>query len=72
MTPRQFFHLDELEKFEVWYHAEFIGRRREGQYQYECRKIDNFYLEYKIVNGKYVDVCFFKNPKLFQYFSDYQ
>ncbi len=67
MTPRQFFHLDDLGKFEAWYNAELIGRRKEGECLYECRKIDGFYLEYKIVNGKYVDVFFFKNPELFRY-----
>ena len=69
MTPVQFFNLDELEKFEAWYNAELIGRRTDGECQYECRKIGNFYLEYKIVNGRYNDVCFFKHPALFHYFS---
>ena len=62
MTSYQFDCLNDLQKFEAWCNAEYIGRRYDANQLLECRKIDAFYVVYKINNGIYTHLRYFRCP----------
>jgi hypothetical protein len=70
MTLYEFIHIDEMEQIEAFWNGVLIGERPEGEFKFECRQIDDFYVEYKILNGQYIDMCTFKNPDLLQPYLD--
>lgn len=66
MTLNEFLRFDEMEQIEAFWNGVEIGRRSEGAFVIECRQIEDFYVEYKILGGHYIDICGFKNPDLLQ------
>lgn len=64
MTLYEFLKSDELDQIEAFWEGIFIGRRSDGAFVTECRQIGDFYVEYKILGGHYIDMCGFKNPDL--------
>lgn len=66
MTLYEFLILDEIKQIEAFWSGVPIGSRGEGAFVIECRQIDDFYVEYKILGGHYIDMCGFKNPDLLQ------
>ena len=66
MSLYEFLRSGEIEQIEAFWTGVFIGQRSDGQFVIECRQIDDFYVEYKILRGHYIDLCAFKNPDLLQ------
>jgi hypothetical protein len=66
MTLYQFLRSDEMEQIEAFWDGVLVGNRSEGAFVIECRQIDDFYVEYKILGGHYIDMCAFKNTDLLQ------
>jgi hypothetical protein len=62
MTLLEFSKLDELEQIEHFWDGALIGERRDGDFVIQCRQIDGFYVEYKIMGGYYLDMWIFTNP----------
>ena len=66
MTLYEFLRSGEMEQIEAFWAGIFIGQRSDGAFAVECRQIDDFYVEYKILGGHYIDMCAFKNTDLLQ------
>ncbi|HWI90426.1 MAG TPA: hypothetical protein VNT20_04085 [Flavisolibacter sp.] len=64
MTLYEFLMLDETEQVEIFWNGVPVGSVCDGAFVIECRQIDDFYIEYKILGGHYIDMCGFKNPDL--------
>jgi hypothetical protein len=47
-----------------------VGERSNGEFKIECRQIDDFYVEYKMLGGHYIDMRSFKNPDMLQPYLD--
>jgi hypothetical protein len=66
MTLYEFLRLDEMDQIEAFWNGVPVGTRSEGAFVIECRQIDDFYVEYKLLGGHYIDMCGFKNTDLLQ------
>lgn len=66
MTLQDYFQLDEMERQEIFWSGEFIGELRDGEFRMVCHQVNDFYVEYKILGGHYLDSRVFKNPDLLQ------
>jgi len=66
MSLNEFLGFDEMEQIEAFWTGVFIGRRSDGGFVIECRQIDDFYVEYKILGGHYIDIHVFKDPAFLQ------
>ena len=64
MTLDEFLRCGEMEQLEAFWNGIFIGNRSSGAFVMECRQIDDFYVEYKILGGHYIGMSGFKNPEL--------
>lgn len=64
MTLYEFLRSGEMEQLEAFWNGIPVGTRSNGGFVIECRQIDDFYVEYKILGGHYIDMCGFKNPEL--------
>jgi hypothetical protein len=47
-----------------------VGERNDGEFEIGCRQVDDFYVEYKVNSGQYIDVRSFKNPDGLQPYFD--
>lgn len=70
MTLYQFKQLDEGEQIEAFWDGVLVGERTEGSFVFECRQIDDFYVEYKIRDRDYKEMKCFRNPDLLQSYFD--
>jgi hypothetical protein len=70
MTLYEFNSIDEMEQIEAFWNGVLVGERSDGEFKIECRQIDDFYVEYKILNGQYIDMRSFKNPEMLQPYLD--
>lgn len=70
MSLYEFLRSGEMEQIEAFWNGVFIGERSSGDFKIECRQIDDFYVEYTILGGHYIDMCAFKNPELLQDYLD--
>jgi hypothetical protein len=70
MTLKDFLHADEMEQVEVFWNGTFVGSRRDGGFVIECRQVNDFYVEYTILGGHYIDMHVFKDPELLQPYLD--
>ena len=72
MTLYKFNSLDEMEQIETFWEGVKIGIRLENGFVYECRQVDDFYIEYKKdeTGTNYLDMRSFKNPDLLQSYLD--
>jgi hypothetical protein len=66
MTLYQFLRSDEMEQIEAFLDGVLVGCRSEGAFVIECRQINDFYVEYKILGEHYIDMCAFKNTDRLQ------
>lgn len=66
MSLHDFLNSEETEQIEAFWNGVFIGCRSNGGFAMECRQINDFYVEYKILGGHYIDMHGFKNPDLLQ------
>jgi hypothetical protein len=49
---------------EVFWSAVFVGELSEGEFKMVCHQVDDFYVEYKILGGHYLDLHVFKDPHM--------
>jgi hypothetical protein len=70
MTLYQFNAADEMEQIEAFWDGALVGRIEKEGFLYECRQIDDFYVEYKIKDRQYIKFKSFRNPELLQPYLD--
>lgn len=61
MTISEFDLMDELAKLEAFWEGNLIGEQRDGEFIMMCRRVADFYVEYKILGGHYIDLNIFTN-----------
>ena len=66
MRMDQFIWLEETEQMEIFWSGVPIGELRDGQFKMVCHQVDDFYVEYKILGGHYLDLHVFKDPGLLE------
>ncbi len=66
MTLSEFARLDKMQQVKRFWLGVLIGQRLEGQSLIECRQIDGFYVEYKILEKHALNLRCFQNPDLLQ------
>jgi hypothetical protein len=66
MKMDQFTRLDTMEQIEVFWNGVFIGELCDGEFKIVCHQIEDFYVEYKILGGHYLDSYVFKDPNLLE------
>lgn len=62
----QFLAADVMEQLDCFLEAVSVGEREEGKYKIICRQYDDFYIEFKFLNGVFIDNRVFKNPDLLE------
>jgi len=62
--------LDEGEQIGAFGHGVSVGEYRADGFTFECRQIDDFYVEYKKNENHYVDMRAFRNLDLLQPYFD--
>jgi hypothetical protein len=70
MTLYEFSNSDEMEQINAFWNGVHVGERSNGEFKIECRQIDDFYVEYKMLGGHYIDMRSFKNPDMLQPYLD--
>lgn len=66
MTLAEFARLDKPQQVRQFWQGVLVGQRLEGQSLIECRQIDGFYVEYKILEKGTRNLKCFQNPDLLQ------
>ena len=66
MTLAEYARLDKTQQVRQFWQGMLIGQRLEGQSLVECRQIDGFYVEYKILEKGARNLKCFQNPDLLQ------
>lgn len=67
MTLYEFRALDETEQIEAYWEGINVGTYFKDGVEFECRQINDFYVEYRIEIGKYYqDMRCHKNPNLIE------
>lgn len=66
MTLQDFARLDGMEQLEIFWNGSFVGELSDGEFRMVCHQINDFYVEYKILGGHYLDKRSFKNPDLLE------
>lgn len=66
MTLQDFALLDGMEQLEIFWNGSFVGELSDGEFRMVCHQINDFYVEYKILGGHYLDKRSFKNPDLLE------
>lgn len=70
MTLSEYARLDKIQQIKRFWSGSLVGQRFEGQSLIECRQIDGFYVEYKILEKDPLNIRCFQNPdKLQPYLS---
>ena len=62
MTLSQFAQLDKAQQIKHFWQGMLVGQRLEGQSLIQCRQIDGFYVEYKILEKHPHNLRCFQNP----------
>jgi hypothetical protein len=66
MILHDFVQLEAMEQLEIFWSGEFVGELRDGQFRMVCHQVNDFYIQYKILGGHYIDMKVFKNPDLLE------
>ena len=66
MTITEYTRLDKMQQIKRFWCGAFVGQRLEGQSWIQCRQIDGFYVEYKILEKHARNMRCFQNPDLLQ------
>lgn len=66
MTLTEFARLEKAQQIKRFWQGVLIGQRLEGQSLIECRQIDGFYVEYKILEKHALNLRCFQNPDMLQ------
>ena len=64
MTLSEFARLDKMQQIKRFWSGVLVGQRLEGQSLIECRQIDGFYVEYKILEKHALNLRCFQNPDM--------
>lgn len=70
MTLQEFIDLSETEQMEFFWNGVFVGEVREGEFKIACHQVEDFYVEYKILGGHYLDMRLFRNPDFLDPYLD--
>lgn len=71
MTLTEYHRLDKSQKIKRFWSGVLVGQRFDGQSLVECRQIDGFYVEYKILEKHSRNMRSFQNTDMLQpYLSD--
>jgi hypothetical protein len=66
MTLAEYARQDKSQQVKQFWQGVLVGQRLEGQSLIECRQIDGFYVEYKILEKHALNLRCFQNPDLLQ------
>lgn len=66
MTLAEYTRLDKMQQIKRFWSGVFVGQRLEGQSWIQCRQIDGFYVEYKILEKHSRNMRCFQNPDMLQ------
>jgi len=66
MTLFNYARLDKAQQVKRFWNGVLIGQRFEGQSLVECRQIDGFYVEYKILEKHQQNLRYFEDPDQLQ------
>lgn len=66
MTLSEYARLDKKQQIKQFWEGVLVGQRLEGQSLIECRQIDGFYVEYKILEKHALNLRCFQNPDMLQ------
>lgn len=70
MTLQEFVQLDAMEQLEIFWSGEFVGELSDGEFRMICHQVNDFYIEYKILGGHYLDMRTFKDPNHLELYLD--
>lgn len=56
MTLQEFKQLDHIAQIEAFWHARIVGKYHKDPYSFECRQVDDFYVEYKTDGNKILEM----------------
>lgn len=70
MTLQDFVRLDGMEQLEIFWNGEFVGELCDGEFRMVCHQVNDFYIEFKILGGHYLDVRTFRNPDMLEPYLD--
>lgn len=66
MTIQDFTQLEGMEQLEIFWSGEFVGELSDGEFRMICHQVNDFYIEYKILGGHYLDMRTFRDPALLE------
>ena len=61
-----FIQLDEMEQIEAYWEGVLVGSYTKDGKEFECKQIEDFYVEYRIERNLYRDMKCHKNPNLIE------
>lgn len=64
MTLLDYAQLEKAQQIKRFWNGVLIGQRFEGQSLVECRQIDSFYVEYKMLEKHPQNLRYFEDPDL--------
>lgn len=70
MTLQDFTRLDGMEQLEIFWSGEFVGELSDGEFRMICHQVNDFYIEFKILGGHYLDMRTFKDPSRLEPYLD--
>jgi hypothetical protein len=66
MTLAEYARLEKTQQIKRFWSGVLVGQRFEGQSLIECRQIDGFYVEYKILEKHALNLRCFQNTDMLQ------
>lgn len=70
MTLQKYIQLDGMEQLEIFWSGNFVGELSDGEFRMICHQVNDFYIEFKILGGHYLDMKTFKDPSLLEPYLD--
>lgn len=68
MTLYDFAFMDELSQLEAFWEGDLIGERSNGGFVMMCRQLGDFFVEYKILGGHYIDMNIFTSHRRLEWY----
>ena len=66
MTLSEYARMDKNQQIKCFWTGALVGQRLEGQSLIQCRQIDGFYVEYKILEKHALNIRCFQNTDMLQ------
>ncbi|HWI90374.1 MAG TPA: hypothetical protein VNT20_03825 [Flavisolibacter sp.] len=70
MTLQDFKQLDGMDQLEIFWSGEFVGELSDGEFRMICHQVNDFYIEFKILGGHYLNMRTFKDPNQLEPYLD--